>query len=77
MREWVHERDNYTRIQLLMKYFASRRYIFVIEAELLTIEVANKVEFWVVVGRSFGDILCQSLFILEIILLTMNILNNR
>ena len=24
MKEWIHERDNYTRIQIFTKYFSSR-----------------------------------------------------
>ena len=49
LRDWVHECDNYTRIQLLTKYFSSRKYIFVIEAERLKVEAANKQEFTVAV----------------------------
>ena len=44
IRDWVYEHDHYTRIQLLTKYFESRKYIFVVEAEKLTIEAANKQE---------------------------------
>ena len=49
MKDWVYERDNYTRIQILTKYLSSRRYIFVIEAEKLKIELSNKQEHWVAV----------------------------
>ena len=49
MRDWVHEWDHYTRIQLLTKYFSSRKYIFVIEAQKLSIQASNKQEFTVAV----------------------------
>ena len=57
MREWVHERDQYTRIQLLTKYFTSRKYIFVIEAQKLKIEASNTQEFFVVVRNAVTCIL--------------------
>ena len=50
LKEWVFERDNYTCIQLLTKYFSSRKYIFVMECETLTIQASNKVEYPVVVS---------------------------
>ena len=49
MKDWVFECDYYTRIQVMTKYFPSRKYIFVVESQLLTIEASNKVEFPVVV----------------------------
>ena len=53
LRDWVHERDYYTRIQLLTKYFSSRKYIFVIESEMLTIPASNKQEFMISVSDYF------------------------
>ena len=50
MHDWVHERDYYTRIQLMTKYFSSRKYIFVMECKKLQVESANKQEFLVVVS---------------------------
>ena len=53
MKDWVFERDNYTRIQLLTKYFSSRQYIFVMEVETLRIEASNTVEFPVIVSVAY------------------------
>ena len=50
MKDWVFERDNYTRIWVMTKYFPSRKYIFVVETETLKIETSNKMEFTVVVS---------------------------
>ena len=50
MRNWIFERDHYTRIQAITKYFQSRRYIFVVETDVLRIEAENKQEFTVVVS---------------------------
>ena len=58
MEDWVFERDHYTRIQVMMKYFTSRKYIFVAESQVLTIEASNKVSFTVVVSFQF----CTHLF---------------
>ena len=58
MKDWVFERDHYTRIQVMMKYFTSRKYIFVAESQVLTIEASNKVSFTVVVSFQF----CTHLF---------------
>ena len=52
MKEWIHERDNYTRIQIFTKYFSSRKYIWLIEAQNLKICALNKQEFPVVVSRT-------------------------
>ena len=52
MREWIHERDFYTRIQILTKYLTNRRYIFVIEADTLAIQASNREEFKVVVSTA-------------------------
>ena len=60
LRDWVYECNNYTRIQVLTKYFPSRRYIFVMEAEKLAIEAANKQEFWVVVSVGVVNVLLSS-----------------
>ena len=50
MRDWIHERDYYTRVQLLTKYLTSRTYIFVIEVAHLKVESSNTQEFTVAVG---------------------------
>ena len=49
MKEWVFEHDNYTCIQVLTKYFSSRKYIFIVKTQVLTIEASNTVKFPVVV----------------------------
>ena len=49
MKQWVHERDLYTRIQMETKLFSSRKYIFVVEAKLLKIQLSNVVELAVMV----------------------------
>ena len=54
MKAWVFERDKYTRVQVMLKYFTSRRYIFVVQCETLTIEATNKQEFRVVASFFFG-----------------------
>ena len=46
----MHERDNYTRIQMLTKYFSSRKYIFVVELENVIIEMHNKIQYPVMVS---------------------------
>ena len=53
MRDWVFERDNYTRIQVLTKYFSSRKYIFVVETQMYRIEAGNKQEFQVLVSVKY------------------------
>ena len=53
MKDWVFEWDNYTRIQVLTKYFSSRKYIFVGESDLFTIEASNKQQFTVMVSLQF------------------------
>ena len=53
MKDWVFECDNYTCIQVLTKYFSSRKYIFVLETEELTIEAANKQQFTVVMSSHY------------------------
>ena len=50
MRDWIHERDYYTRVQLLTKYLTSRTYIFVIEVAHLKVESSNTQEFTVAVS---------------------------
>ena len=49
MKQWVHERDFYTRIQLQTKLFSSRKYIFVMEAKSFLMQVTNSVELSVLV----------------------------
>ena len=53
MRDWVFERDNNTRIQVLKKYFSSRKYIFVVETQMYRIEAGNKQEFQVLVSVKY------------------------
>ena len=50
MKDWIFECDHYTRIQVITKYFISRKYIFVVETDVFTIQASNKQEFTVVVG---------------------------
>ena len=49
IKTWVHERDNYTRIQKRTKQFDCRTYIFVVETKKLDICRGNTVEFEVMV----------------------------
>ena len=51
MKQWVHKRDFYTRIQLNTKKFSSRQYIIVIEAKALTVKANNVVELEVMVSE--------------------------
>ena len=53
LKDWVYERDNYTRLQLLTRYFSSRRYIFIVEADVLKIQSSNTIEYTVVVHNLF------------------------
>ena len=50
IKDWVHERDYYTRIQMLTKYFSSRKYIFDVELENVVIEMHNKIQYPVMVS---------------------------
>ena len=66
MKQWVHKRDNYTRIQILTRYFTNIKYIFVVESETLTIEAANKQEFVVTVGYEIGSFVFLTCVLMEI-----------
>ena len=62
LKDWVYECDNYTRLQLLTRYFSSRRYIFVVEADVLKIQSSNTIEYTVVV-RNLFIYLCIFLYV--------------
>ena len=49
MKQWVHERDYYTRIQIETKLFGSRHYIFLLECKTIKLQVSNVVELSVMV----------------------------
>ena len=52
MKKWVHERDNYTRIQKFTKSFCNRSYIFVAEVKELCLKGVNNLGFYVVVSMA-------------------------